>query len=46
MSSFRCPSCGYVYDEERGHPREGFPPGHQLERGSRRLGLPRLRRAG
>jgi rubredoxin len=24
---FRCPSCGYVYDEEVGHPREGFPPG-------------------
>lgn len=29
MSAFRCPDpdCGYVYDEERGHPREGFPPG-------------------
>ena len=23
----RCPSCGYVYDEEAGHQREGFPPG-------------------
>jgi rubredoxin len=27
MSRWRCPSCGYVYDEEAGHPREGFPPG-------------------
>ena len=27
MSSYRCPACGYVYDEERGHPREGSPPG-------------------
>lgn len=27
MSRWRCPSCGYVYDEEQGHPREGFPPG-------------------
>jgi alkane 1-monooxygenase len=23
----RCPGCGYVYDEERGDPREGFPAG-------------------
>jgi rubredoxin len=27
MSRWRCPSCGYVYDEQRGHPREGFPAG-------------------
>jgi rubredoxin len=27
MSAWRCPSCGYVYDEATGHPREGFPPG-------------------
>jgi rubredoxin len=27
MSRYRCPACGYVYDEERGHPREGFPAG-------------------
>ena len=27
MSRWRCPGCGYVYDEETGHPREGFPPG-------------------
>ena len=25
--AYRCPDCGYVYAEERGHPREGFPPG-------------------
>lgn len=27
MSRWICPACGYVYDEERGHPREGFPAG-------------------
>jgi rubredoxin len=27
VSAFRCPACGYVYDEAQGHPREGFPPG-------------------
>jgi len=27
MSRWRCPGCGYVYDEQVGHPREGFPPG-------------------
>jgi rubredoxin len=27
VSAWRCPSCGYVFDEETGHPREGFPPG-------------------
>lgn len=27
MSRWRCPGCGYVFDEEQGHPREGFPPG-------------------
>lgn len=27
MSRYFCDSCGYVYDEEKGHPREGFPPG-------------------
>jgi rubredoxin len=27
MSRYRCPACGYVYDERHGHPREGFPPG-------------------
>ena len=27
MSAYQCPGCGYVYDEERGNPREGFAPG-------------------
>lgn len=27
MSAFRCPECGYVYDEERGDPHEGFAAG-------------------
>ena len=27
MSRYRCPVCDYVYDEARGEPREGFPPG-------------------
>lgn len=26
MSAYRCPGCGYVYDEDAGHAREGFPP--------------------
>jgi len=24
---YRCPGCGHTYDEQRGNPREGFPPG-------------------
>jgi rubredoxin len=27
VSAFRCPECGYVFDEEAGDPREGFPAG-------------------
>ncbi len=27
MAQYRCPVCGYVYDESAGDPREGFPPG-------------------
>ncbi|MBS0395219.1 MAG: rubredoxin [Proteobacteria bacterium] len=27
MARFRCPDCGYVYDEARGDPREGYAPG-------------------
>ena len=27
MSRFRCPGCGYTYDEAQGHPHEGFPAG-------------------
>ena len=24
---FRCPGCGYIYDENKGAPREGYPAG-------------------
>jgi len=27
MSRYVCPVCEYVYDEEHGNPREGFPAG-------------------
>ena len=27
MSAFKCPVCDYVYDEAKGEPHEGFPPG-------------------
>lgn len=27
MARFRCPECGYVYDEERGDDFEGFAAG-------------------
>jgi rubredoxin len=27
VGSFRCEVCDYVYEEERGEPREGFPAG-------------------
>jgi len=27
MAAFRCPVCGYVYEEVEGDPREGFPAG-------------------
>ena len=27
MSRWRCPVCGFGYDEAVGNPREGFPPG-------------------
>jgi alkane 1-monooxygenase len=25
--AYRCPDCGYLYEEEHGNPREGFPAG-------------------
>ncbi|MDQ1718599.1 MAG: hypothetical protein QOE71_2501 [Pseudonocardiales bacterium] len=31
MSSYQCPVCGYLFDELRGHPREGFPAGTPWE---------------
>jgi len=27
MARYACPECGFVYDEIRGFPREGFRPG-------------------
>lgn len=27
MSRWSCPECGYEYDEARGEPHEGYPPG-------------------
>lgn len=27
MTAYKCPVCGYVYDEAQGDPREGFPAG-------------------
>jgi len=27
FAKYQCPACGYTYDEQRGHPREGFAPG-------------------
>ena len=27
MSVYLCPECGYAFNEEKGDPREGFPPG-------------------
>ena len=27
MTRYRCPGCGYTYDEARGNAHEGFAPG-------------------
>jgi rubredoxin len=27
VSTYQCPGCGYVYDEAKGAPREGFRAG-------------------
>lgn len=27
MSRYRCPECGYCYDEARGEPHQGYPAG-------------------
>jgi rubredoxin len=27
MSRYRCPECGYLYDEDAGDEFEGYPPG-------------------
>jgi rubredoxin len=31
MARFRCPGCEYVFDEDRGDAREGYPPGTAFE---------------
>lgn len=31
FAKYKCPGCGYTYDEEKGHPREGFPAGTTWE---------------
>lgn len=31
MSAYRCPVCGYVYDETKGDAREGFPAGTEWD---------------
>ncbi|HZW12878.1 MAG TPA: rubredoxin [Noviherbaspirillum sp.] len=31
MARYTCPACGYVYDEETGAPREGYPAGTRWE---------------
>ncbi|MGQ3058862.1 MAG: rubredoxin [Nevskia sp.] len=27
MTKYKCPGCGYIYDEDRGELHEGFPAG-------------------
>jgi rubredoxin len=31
MSKWECSVCGYVYDEEKGDPNSGIPPGTKFE---------------
>jgi rubredoxin len=31
MTKFRCPGCGYTYDEDKGDDHEGYPPGLLFE---------------
>lgn len=31
LRRFTYPGCGYVYDEQKGDPHEGFPPGTRWE---------------
>lgn len=30
MACYKCPECGYIYDESKGDPHEGFPAGTPL----------------
>ena len=31
MARYRCPGCGYTYDEARGDDHEGYPPGFRFD---------------
>jgi len=31
MSKYRCPECGYLYDETTGDSHEGYPPGTSFD---------------
>jgi rubredoxin len=31
MASYKCPGCGFVYDEQKGVPRDGYPAGTKWE---------------
>lgn len=31
MANWRCKVCGYLFDEEEGHPSQNIPPGTRLE---------------
>ena len=31
MDRYRCPGCGYVFDEAEGDAHEGYPPGTLFE---------------
>ncbi|MDR3418457.1 MAG: rubredoxin [Nevskia sp.] len=31
MARYRCPCCGHIYDEAKGEPHEGYPPGTRWE---------------
>lgn len=31
MTRYRCPECGYTYDEIPGDPQEGYEPGRRFE---------------
>ncbi len=31
MARYECDDCGYIYDEDKGEPHEGFAPGTQWQ---------------
>ena len=39
MAQYQCPDCGYVYDEQTGCEREGYPAGTRWERHPGKLSL-------